>query len=75
METQSKYNFSVDDFRSEDARVEALVWRIYDIIYNKNKGNMTSVSRCRKTSSQEVNRSVHSPDQIEDLFDMLHLEA
>jgi len=73
MDTLQQVQHSAEEELSEEARIDAMAWKIYDIIYNR---DMTPrPTRSRKLSPRSFDDSETSRGRVKDLYDTLHLEA
>ena len=72
MNTTHQYSFATEEDLPEEERIEALAWRIYDIIFSNKK---TATRQKPKKSHSRSFTDTESSHKVEDLFDILHLEA
>jgi len=71
MNSMEQHIQDTEEYLTEDAKIEAMAWRIYDIIFNYSRTQQNAKSK-RYHSHREYG---YSGAQVEDLFDMLHLDA
>ncbi|MCF8104208.1 MAG: hypothetical protein K9K64_01885 [Desulfohalobiaceae bacterium] len=71
MNSMEKHIPDTEEYLTEDAKIEALAWRIYDIIFNYNRTQQRTKYK-KYHSHREYD---YSGSQVEDLFDMLHIDA
>ena len=72
MNTTHQYSFATEENLSEEERIEALAWRIYDVIFSNKKA--AKRPKPKKSHSRSFS-DTESSYKVEDLFDILHLEA
>ncbi len=73
MDSLQQFQHAAEENLSEEARIDAMAWKIYDIIYNKDPAPRRRLSK--KPSPRSFDDSESSRGRVKDLFDTLHLEA
>ncbi len=74
MNTMQNVDVFAEKGLSEEARIEDMAWKIYDILFRKD-GSGTRSTRSRKPSPSTHDVYESPKGQVEDLYDMLNLEA
>ncbi len=73
MDTLQQFQHTAEEDFSEEAHIDAMAWKIYDIIYNRDPAPRPA--RSRKPSPRSFDDVESSRGRVKDLFDTLHLEA